>query len=185
MSRNPSALLGVLAICVLAGCAAGAGAGTTTVTTTPSPAVTPSPVATPSQTASPTPVPVSAADVVAVANHFWFGQSPNPCRVLDCPITPRLAVRMAELMKIQSGQKTGTVDLWCRCQNGRGQSITGEVNPDGGTAHVTWDTGLKMDFLMVVQAGRLLVDDTQCTGLGPTTSLYGPKGLDPCPLNTP
>jgi hypothetical protein len=92
---------------------------------------------------------------------------------------------MAELMKIQSGQKTGTVDLWCRCQNGRGQSITGEVNPDGGTAHVTWDTGLKMDFLMVVQAGRLLVDDTQCTGLGPTTSLYGPKGLDPCPLNTP
>ena len=32
-----------------------------------------------------------------------------------------------------------------------------------------------MDFLKVVQDGSLLVDDTQCTGLGPTTSIYGPK----------
>ena len=171
-ARNPSALLGVLAMCVLAGCAAGAGAGTTTVTASPSP--------TPSQTTSPTPEPVTAAQVVAVANDFWFGQSPNPCRVLNCPITPRLAARMAELIKIQSGYKTGTVDLWCRCQNGSGQTITGEVTPDGGIAHVTWDTGLKLDFLMVVQDGRLLVDDTQCTALGPTTSIYGPAGLDPC-----
>jgi hypothetical protein len=183
-ARNPSALLGVLAMCVLAGCAAGAGAGTTTVTATASPARTPSPVATPSQTTSPTREPVSPAQVVAVANHFWFGQSPNPCQVLDCPITPRLAARMAELIKIQSGYKTGTVDLWCRCQNGSGQTITGEVTRDGGIAHVTWDTGLKMDFLMVVQDGRLLVDDTQCTGLGPTTSIYGPEGLDPCALHT-
>src|SRR2546426_3019645 len=61
-----------------------------------------------------------------------------------------------------SGYKTGTVDLWCRCQDGSGQTITGEVTTDGGIAHVTWDTGLKMDFLMVVQDGSLLVDDTQC-----------------------
>ena len=182
-ARKPSALLVTLATCVLAGCAAGA--GTTTQSATPSPATTPSPVATPSPTISPTPEPVSAAEVVAVANHFWFGSSPNPCHVLDCPITPRLAARMAELMKIQSGQKTGTVDLWCRCQNGLVQTITGEVSPDGGTAHVTWDTGPKMDFLMVVQDGRLLVDDTQCTGLGPTTSIYGPEGLTPCEVLTP
>src|SRR6266571_4016974 len=108
-ARNPSALLGVLAMCVLAGCAAGAGAGLTTVTATPSPAITPSPVATPSQTTSPTREPVSAAQVVAVANHFWFGQS-QTCQVLDCPITPRLAARMAELIKIQSGYKYGTGD---------------------------------------------------------------------------
>ena len=93
---------------------------------------------------------------------------------MTCTFTPRLAARMAELMKIESGYKTGGGDLWCRCQNGSGQSITGEVTPDGGIAHVTWDTGVKIDFLMVVQEGRLLVDDTQCTGLGPSTSLYGP-----------
>lgn len=180
---NPRVLLGVLVMCVLAGCAAGA--GTTTATASPSSAATPSPVATPSPTISPTPEPVSAAEVVAVANHFWFGSSPNPCHVLDCPITPRLAARMAELIKIQSGQKTGTVDLWCRCQNGLVQTITGEVTPDGGIAHTVWGTRLKMDFLMVVQDGKLLVDDTQCTGLGPTSSIYGPEGLTPCEFQTP
>ena len=77
-------MLGALALCVLAGCAAGAGAGTITGTATPSPAMPPS--APPTQTSSPTPKPVSAEQVVAVANHFWFGQGPNPCRVFDCPI---------------------------------------------------------------------------------------------------
>jgi hypothetical protein len=90
---------------------------------------------------------------------------------------------MAGLIKIQSGYKTGGGDLWCRCQGSSIPTVTAEVTSGGGTATVNFGWG-KMDFLMVVQAGKLLVDDTQCTGLGPTTSIYGPEGLDPCALHT-
>jgi hypothetical protein len=182
-ARNPSALLGVLATCVLAGCAAGAGAGATTVTATPSPAVTPSPVVTPSPTATPTPKPLTPVQVLAVAGHFWWGGSPNSCPYLDCPITPRLATRMAELIKIQSGYKTGGGDLWCRCQNSAPTpTITAEVTAGGGTATVDFGLGgsYKVDFLMVVQDGKLLLDDTQCTEVGPSTSIYTSQGMNPC-----
>jgi hypothetical protein len=176
-ARNPSALLGVLAICILVGCAAGAGVGATTVAATASPAITPNPVATPSQTTTPTPKPISAADVLAVAGHFWWGGSPDSCHYLECPITPRLANRMGELIEIQSGYKAGGGDLWCRCQDSSPTpTVTAEVTPGGGTAIVNFGWG-KVDFLMVVQDGSLLVDDTQCTGLGPTTSIYRPEGL--------
>jgi hypothetical protein len=182
-ARKPTVLIAVLVLTVLAGCA-GIGTGATadspsptvmpTSTVMPTPTATPTPAATPSPVATPTPEPVSAAQVLAVARHFWWGGSPNYCPYLDCPITPRLATRMAELIKIQSGYPTGGGDLWCRCQNGGPPTVTAEVTPGGGTANVDFGWG-KMDFLMVVQGGKLLVDDTQCAGVGTSSSIYAPQ----------
>ncbi len=90
---------------------------------------------------------------------------------------------MAELIKIQSGYKTGGGDLWCRCQNAApAPTITAQVTSGGGTATVDFGVGrnYKMDFLMVVQDGTLLLDDTQCTEVGPSSSIYTPQGMDPC-----
>ena len=173
-ARKPTALLSVIVLFALAGCAAGAGAGTETAAASPSPVTTPSlsPTATP--LATPTPESVSAAQILAVANHFWWGGSASPCQYLQCPITPRLATRLAELIKIESGYKTGGGDLWCRCQNGGPPTITAEVTSEGGTATVTFLPGYQIDFLMVTQDGELLVDDTQCTGRGASTSIYTP-----------
>jgi hypothetical protein len=177
-AQKPTALVSVLLVCVLAGCSAGAGASsetpeaTPTLVSTPSPTATPSPTPTPTPVATPTPEPVSAAQIVAVTKHFWWGGSANPCKYLECPITPRLAIRLAELIKIESGYKTGGTDLWCRCQNSGTPTITTEVTSDGGTATVTFLPGYQIDFLMVLQHGDLLLDDTQCTGRGASTSLY-------------
>jgi hypothetical protein len=74
-------------------------------------------------------------------------------------MTPKLAARIAELMRIQGSYKAGGVDLWCRCQDANKQEITASVTPGGGTATVDFGWG-KMDFLMVVQDGALLLDDT-------------------------
>jgi hypothetical protein len=161
-ARKPTALIAVLVLGVLAGCA-GIGSGTT--------ADSPSLTVTPSPTAIPTPEPVTVVQVLAVAGHFWWGGSPDSCPYLDCPITPRLATRLAELIKIQSGYKVGGGDLWCRCQDSSPPTVTAQVTPVGGTATVNFGWG-RMDFLMVVQAGNLLVDDTQCTGVGPSSSIY-------------
>lgn len=173
------ALLSVLLVCMLAACAAGAGAGSETPVASPTLAPTPSPTATPSPTPSPTPVAtptpeaVSTARILAVTKHFWWGGSANPCKYLECPITPRLAIRLAELIKIESGYKTGGGDLWCRCQNALEHPlISAKVTAEGGTATVTFLAGHLIDFLMVVQHGELLVDDTQCTARGASTSLY-------------
>lgn len=173
--RKLTALIAVLVLCMLAGCA---GIGTGTTAESPSSTVTPSPVVTPSPTATPTPKPMTVAQVLAVAGHFWWGGSPDPCHYLECPITPRLATRMAELIKIQSGYKTGGGDLWCRCQESSIPTVTAEVTSGGGIATVNFGWG-KMDFLMVVQAGKLLVDDTQCTEDGPNSSIYAPQPV-PC-----
>jgi hypothetical protein len=120
-------------------------------------------------------VPISEAHVIAVAKQFWTGQSLNPCQLSDCPITARLAVRQAEVMREQSSYPTGGVTGWCRCQQYFSVTITAEVTPTGGTAHVTADNGLRMDFIEVEQFGKLLLDDTQCTGGGPSTSVYAPQ----------
>ena len=180
-SRKFTALLAVLAMCILAGCAVGAGAGTTRPTATATPAATPTPTPTPVTT--PTPEPVSAAQIVALAQQFWptapSSNALNPCAIPDCPITPRLATRADELVKIESGYKTGSGGIWCRCQQYSDVKITAEVTPAGGTAHVT-SGSLKMDFIMVLQDGKLLLDDTQCTAGGASTSIYTSQGLNPC-----
>jgi hypothetical protein len=86
---------------------------------------------------------------------------------------------MAELITIQSGSKAGGGDLLCRCQDTSPPTVTAEVTTGGGTATVNFGWG-KMVFLMVVQAGKLLVDDTQCTGVGPSSSIYAAPQLVPC-----
>jgi hypothetical protein len=82
---------------------------------------------------------------------------------------------MAEVINEQLANSMTGVLGWCRCQEYSNVTITPEVTPSGGTAHVTSGSGLKMDFIMVEQGGELLVDDTQCTGRGPSTSIYAPQ----------
>jgi hypothetical protein len=178
-ARKPTVLIAVLVLCVLAGCA-GIGTGTTadspSPTVTPNSTATPTPAATPSPVATPTQEPVSAAQIVAVAKQFWTGDMTchDAPTFADCPITTRLAVRMAEVIKEQSSYPTGGALDWCRCQQYFNVTITAEVTPGGGMAHVM-SGPLKMDFIMVMQGGKLLVDDTQCTGGGPSTSIYAPQ----------
>ena len=57
-------------------------------------------------------------------------------------------------------------------------SLTGEVTPTGGVAHVSLHPdvhAIKIDLIMVMQDGQLLVDDMQCAGGGPSTSVYAPQ----------
>ena len=181
-ARKPAGLFSVLVVCVLAGCAAGAGSGTQTgdmsqaPATTPSPTITPSLAVTPTPVATPTPEPVSAAQIEAVARQFFTGDM--TCHdapiFADCPITTRLAARVAEVVKQQCSYPTGGGDVWCRCQQYFNVAATAEVTPGGGIAHVT-SGALRMDFIMVTQIGKLLVDDTQCTGRGASTSIYAPQ----------
>ena len=176
-ARKPAALFLVLVVCLLAGCAAGAGTGDVSQApaTTPSPTITPSLAVTPIPVATPTPEPVSAAQIVAVAKQFFTGDMTchdSPV-FADCPITTRLAARMVEVIKEQSSYPTGGGDVWCRCQQYFNLVFAAEVTPGGGIAHVT-SGPLRMDFMMVTQDGKLLVDDTQCTGRGASTSIYAP-----------
>jgi hypothetical protein len=171
-ARRRTVVFAALIPWMLACCAGGAAVGTGTGTGTEAP---PSPLVTPGPVARATPEPISAAEVVAVAEQFWPTGSVSGCRQLDCPITTRLAARMTEVINEQiAHSKTGVLG-WCRCQEYSSVTITAEVTPGGGTAHVTSDTGIKMDFIMVEQGGELLVDDTQCTGRGPSTSIYAPQ----------
>ena len=50
--------------------------------------------------------------------------------------------------------------------------MTADVTPIGGSAHVDFGNGVRVDFIMVEHGGSLLVDDTQCTGRGALTSIY-------------
>ena len=54
-------------------------------------------------------------------------------------------------------------------------AVTGEVTPTGGVAHLTFDNASKVDYIMVQQAGSLLVDDTRCAGGDVSTSIYANK----------
>ena len=67
----------------------------------------------------------------------------------------------------------GPIALFCRCQNVPALSaqFDPQVTPTGGVAHVTL-SALKLDLIMVQEKGKLLVDDTQCTGRGASTSIY-------------
>jgi len=67
----------------------------------------------------------------------------------------------------------GPIALFCRYQNvpALGAQFDPEVTPTGGVAHAMLGA-LKLDLIMVQEKGRLLVDDTQCTGRGPRSSIY-------------
>ncbi|HKC18325.1 MAG TPA: hypothetical protein VKE27_01710 [Candidatus Dormibacteraeota bacterium] len=50
--------------------------------------------------------------------------------------------------------------------------MTAETSAAGGVTHVTFGGAIKVDYIMVAQNGSLLVDDTQCSVRGMSTSLY-------------
>ena len=58
-------------------------------------------------------------------------------------------------------------------------SVRGAVTRTGGVAHVVLypdsTSPIKLDLIMVLQSGRLLVDDMQCSDRGPATSVYAPQ----------
>ena len=125
------------------------------------------------------------ADIEAVARQVFAGEYPMGCRTNDpaCPITQRLAARVFAVPS-PNAVGPGPVNSFCRCQNpaSRSMTVTGEVTGNGGVAHVALYPdvhAIKVDLIMVSQNGTLLVDDMQCTGRGPSTSVYAAQ-LAPC-----
>ena len=126
-----------------------------------------------SSTGAVAPASPTSAQVMAVAHEIWSGPGGNPCHsetIATCPVTPKLAARI-KVMETPPANG-GRPNSWCRCQNAGDVVITSDVTPTGGTAHVDFSNGVKVDFDMVEQSGSLLVDDTQCTGRGASTSIY-------------
>ena len=128
---------------------------------------------------------LSVSDVEAVAKRIYGGTYHMGCTTQDtsCPLTPRLATRLFAVPS-PNAVGPGPVDYLCRCQNPASQamSLTGEVTATGGVAHVALYPdvhAIKIDLIMVVQDGQLLVDDMVCTGGGPSTSVYAAQ-LAPC-----
>lgn len=128
---------------------------------------------------------VSAADIEKVARQIFPGPHPVGCNWHDrasCPVTDRLAARLDQLTAPRA-QGPGPSPPLCRCQNGPDSiSIRPEVTANGGIAHVTLHFGAvldsNIDLVMVMSNGRLLVDDTQCTGGGSSTSVYAAQLTD-------
>jgi hypothetical protein len=129
--------------------------------------------------------PVTVAQLDALARRAFPGDHPAGCGpIATCPVTDRLRARLEQLSQ-PPANGPGPVVQFCRCQNGASSmSVTSEVNGAGGVAHVTLVYGptasSKID-LVIVQGvdSQLLTDDTQCTGKGPSTSIYAPQ-LVPC-----
>jgi hypothetical protein len=191
--------IGLTAVCVtvaLAACGATVTTPTATVHATPTAASTPLPVATPSPTpvatATPTPAPAIAAtsaQLSAVAVLVYprcagtctaTGAIFTSCEINQsgtlfsaCPITVRLRT---QLLKDVSGVVSAPDPL------GGGQdpqwqteTISATPSAQGGVAHVILGftdstTHETYDLLIVVQSGRLLVDDIYCTGQSPSTT---------------
>jgi hypothetical protein len=96
-----------------------------------------------------------------------------------CPVTPRLLSRLNDVI---SGIPSAPDPL------GGGQqaywslrTITAEVTPTGGVAHVLLALNGQehKDLVIVRRGGRLLVDDISCTRQDPTTSsIYRPGWID-------
>ena len=173
----------LLTVLALAGCA-GSGGGSsaqpaaTTTTTSPATLATPTPIAVPS--ALPVAPSVTAADLDAMARRIFPGPHPAGCGELTaCPITDRLRARVEQLSHTPPGQP-GPVVEFCRCQNGAtSMGVISEVTGAGGVAHVELYYGptvtSKIDLIIVRGSdSQLLLDDTQCTGRGPSTSIYAP-----------
>lgn len=113
----------------------------------------------------------TSAELTAVADQiFPYSAESKIYRVCGangdtsaCPMTERLKARLMAL-KI----------TLCRCQNlSTTREITTESRPTGGVAHVKLYEGrLGFDLIIVNVAGKLLVDDEECLGKGPSTSIY-------------
>lgn len=170
-------------------------------TPTPSPSSTPLP--TPSPTAAPTPTPLPAATVaqlVAVAEAVYpacagssacaaAGTKYTTCDSARpsllgprCPLTARLSSALqAAISGVTSAPDPlggGQDPEWAT------ESITADVTGTGGVAHVALGfgpgtTSERHDLLIVLDGGRLLVDDIYCTGSSPaTTDAYAPGWLN-------
>src|SRR6202022_3900719 len=125
--------------------------------------------------------PLTKADLVKIAHEVFKAPHSAECGRdrSTCPITGRLEARIVQLTAPRA-VGPGPVASFCRCQNGtQSMSVTPELTRDGGIAHVTLDYGLsvqtKVDLIVVKSNGRALVDDTQCTGGGPSTSIYAAR----------
>ena len=90
----------------------------------------------------------------------------------NCPVTARFLARLH-----QNPSASDQARPFCRCQNILPiRDVTAETTSSGGVAHVKLGNAL-IGLIIKVDAGQLLVDDTQCPGKGPNTSYY----LDPVP----
>ena len=123
--------------------------------------------------------PATAAEIRAVAQRIFAGEYPSGCNPQDraaCPVTDRLAARLGELSAPRP-DRPGPPSLFCRCQNAasRAMNVDATTTPTGGVARVILypdQSPIRLDLIVVRQSGSLLVDDTQCTGGGPSTSIY-------------
>ena len=186
-TRKPAVLFAVLAallLAVLAACAGSQAPGAPKANTSSSggtPAVAPT-------DAAGSPALLSTATstgIERIAHQIFPGPHPVGCDWHDrtnCPVTDRLAARLDELTAPRANGPGPSPPL-CRCQNGPDSvSVRPEVTASGGVAHVTLDYGGivsdNIDLVIVVSGGRLLVDDTQCTGGGSSTSVYAAQLTD-------
>jgi hypothetical protein len=144
-------------------------------------------------TSNATTAPTSAAPTVDLSQIFPVadrifppprgGQPSADCFVhgLDsCPFTPRLKARVQAIAGVATG---GGGDPVCRCQNTyTGTSVTPELVSGQPIAHVVLSFGrsaVRMDWVFVQSGGAWLADDSYCTTLGRSTSIYAQTG--PCP----
>ena len=164
--------IAVLAPAALAACASTAQSSGSSSSTPVVQSPVQSPVNSPLAPASPA---NTTAEVLAVAERIFPGPHPGGCDWRDrsaCPVTDRLAARLDQLVQPPK-VGPGPIAPFCRCQNVPALSaeFDPEVTPTGGVAHMTLGA-LKLDLIMVRERGKLLVDDTQCTGRGSSTSIY-------------
>ena len=114
-----------------------------------------------------------------MAQRIFAGEYPSGCNPQDraaCPVTDRLAARLGELSAPRP-DRPGPPSLFCRCQNAssRAMNVDATTTPTGGVAHVTLypdQSPIRVDLIVLRQSESLLRDDTQCTGGGPSTSIY-------------
>jgi hypothetical protein len=189
-TRKPAVLFAVLAALFIAVLAACTGSQTPSApkanaSSSGKPTAAPS-VTSDAAAASPTLLTTATpAEIERIAYQIFSGPHPVGCNWHDrvnCPVTDRLAARLDELTAPRA-EGPGPSPPLCRCQNGPNSiSVRTEVMGTGGIAHVTLDYGAglssNIDLIIVVSSGRLLVDDTQCTGGGSSTSVYAAQLTD-------
>jgi hypothetical protein len=168
MARVPRVRSLLLAAAVALAClfiACGDDAGPSAAELTSGPAAT----ATSSAAATPATGGVSVEALIAVGEALYPPDEGfevyHPCDVSDdaCPLSDRLREHLTETNK-----------NLCRCQNASGtRYLEAEVTPGGGIVHAALYGGyVEVDFVVVDEGGRLVVDDTVCRGEGEETSIY-------------